>query len=301
MPSKSYSAGHFLLSLDGTHARLDKLAGGSIRGEVAIFRTGSESLPVKRISAVRYEPFRLAVGMGMGQPLYDWIKAALGGAPVAKNGSVALVNAAGKAEAYRHFRDALVQEVTVSRRSTGAARRRPTSRSRSPPSRSPTPPATARSSRPTVNAEAEEVARSNFRFRLTGLEDACKRVATIDSFTVKQNLVEIAAGGSGIRTKHPTTLEIPNLRITFSAADVKPWQDWFDDFVVKGNAGPGNEKSGAIEFLDPSLKVTLGTLESRTVRHLLARLRVSGGSRKAGARYVAELYVQGMQIDLKNV
>ena len=77
-------------------------------------------------------------------------------------------------------------------------------------------------------------------------------MAKIDSLTVKQTIVEVAAGGSGIRTKHPTTLDIPNLKITFSAADAKPWQDWFDDFVVKGNAGPGNEKNGTIEFLDPS-------------------------------------------------
>ena len=85
--------------------------------------------------------------MGMGQPLYDWIKAALGGAPVAKNGSVALVSPAGKAEAYRHFRDALVQEVGFPALD-GSSKEPPTSRSRSLPSRSPTPPATGRSSRP---------------------------------------------------------------------------------------------------------------------------------------------------------
>ena len=41
--------------------------------------------------------------MGMGQPLYDWIKAALGGAPVSKDGTAALVNASDKAAAYRHL------------------------------------------------------------------------------------------------------------------------------------------------------------------------------------------------------
>ena len=139
-----------------------------------------------------------------------------------------------------------------------------------------------------------------FRFRLTGLEDACKRVATVDAFTIKQTIVELTDGASGIRTKRPTTLEIPNLRITFSAADVKPWQDWFDDFVVKGNAGLGNEKSGSIEFLDPSLKVTLGTVNPARCGIFALDFASSGGS-KAGARYVAELYVQGMQVDLKNV
>ena len=81
--------------------------------------------------------------MGMGQPLYDWIKAALGGAPVSKDGTVALVNATWQGDR---------------RIATSAARS--SRRSRSPaldgsskesafftitfsPRRSPTPPATA--------------------------------------------------------------------------------------------------------------------------------------------------------------
>ncbi len=139
------------------------------------------------------------------------------------------------------------------------------------------------------------------RCLLAGLEDACKRVTKIDSFTVKQSIVEFATGGSAIRTKHPTTLEIPNLRITFSAADAKPWQDWFDDFVIKGNAGPGNEKNDTIEFLDPSGKATLGTVNLVPCDIFSLDLESLGGTRNAGPRYAAELYVQGMQVDLKNV
>jgi hypothetical protein len=299
MPSQSHPAGHFLLSLGSTHVRLEKAAGGSIRGEVAIFRTGSESLPVKRISAVRYEPFRLAVGMGMGQPLYDWIKAALGGAPVAKNGSVALASSAGKAEAYRHFRDALIQEVGFPALD-GSSKETAYFTVALAPEHITHAAGDGAKLTATVTLKQKRWLASNFRFRLTGLENACKRVATVDAFTIKQTLVEVTDGASGIRTKRPTTLEIPNLRITFYAADVKPWQDWFDDFVVKGNAGPGNEKNGAIEFLDPSLKVILGTLDLARCGIFALDFAPSGGS-KAGARYVAELYVQAMQVDLKSV
>jgi hypothetical protein len=142
---------------------------------------------------------------------------------------------------------------------------------------------------------------SNFRFHLTGLEDACKRVTTIDAFTIKQTILEFVDDASGIRTKHPTTLEIPNLRITFSATDVKPWQDWFDDFVVKGNAGAGNENSGVIEFLDPSLKLTLGTVTLVRCGIFSLDFEPSGGSKKGGSPYVAEPDVQGMQVNLKHV
>ena len=301
MPKTSYPAGHFLLNLDGTLTRIEQLAGGAVRGEVSIFRTGSESLAIKRISGVRYEPFRVAVGMGMGQPLYDWIKAALGGAPVSKDGTAALVNASDKAAAYRHFRGALVEAITFPGLD-GSSKEPAFFTIKFSPEEITYAPGDGAKLKATVNAKQKKWLRSNFRFRLSGLEDACKRVATIDSFTVTQNVVEIVAGGSGIRTRHPTTLEIPNLKVTFSAPDAKPWQDWFDDFVINGNAGPGNEKNGTIEFLDPSGKATLGTVSLARCGIFALDLEPSGASKAAaGARYAAELYVQGMQVDLKSV
>ena len=52
MPPSSYSAGRFLLNLDGTLVGLPSLGGGSITGEVVTYRTGSGTVPVKRIAGV---------------------------------------------------------------------------------------------------------------------------------------------------------------------------------------------------------------------------------------------------------
>ena len=35
---------------------------------------------------------------------------------------------------------------------------------------------------------------------------------------------------------------------------------WFQDMVVKGNSGEQNERAGTLEFLDPTLKSTLFTI-----------------------------------------
>ena len=294
MPPSSYAAGRFLLNLDGTLVNLPTLVGGAIKGQVATYRAGSGALPVKLISGVRYEPFRLGVGMGMGQSLYDWIKAMITGSPVSKNGSVALANVKGKAEAYRNFRDALVEEVTFPALDAGSKEAALFGITLSP-SETTHVPGDGADLKTTVGSKQKKWLCSNFRFRLTGLEDACKRVAKIDSFTVKQNIAEVASGNSRIRTKQPTTLEIPNLAVTFSAADVKPWQDWFDDFVIKGNSGAGNEKNGTLELLDASLKDTLGTVT--LVRCGIFSLEPAAAG-TAVSRYVAELYVQGLNITL---
>jgi hypothetical protein len=71
--------------------------------------------------------------------------------------------------------------------------------------------------------------------------------------------------------------------------------------VIKGNAGPGTEKNGTIEFLDPSDKATLGTVNLVRCGIFSLDLESPGGTRNAGPRYAAELYVQGIQIDLKNL
>ena len=294
MPPSSYSAGRFLLNLDGTLVSLPSLGGGSIKGEVVTYRTGSGTVPVKRIAGVKYEPFALGIGMGMGQPLYDWIKAMIAGSPASKSGSIALANARGKAEAYRNFRNALVEEVAFPALDAASKEAALLAITLSPEEITHAP-GDGADLKATVGAKQKKWLCSNFRFRLAGLEDACKRVAKIESFTIKQNVAEMVSGSSRIKTKVPTTLEIPNLKVTFSAADAKPWQDWFNDFVVKGNSGAGNEKDGAIDLLDASLKDTLGTI---TLSHCGIFSLEFDTTGNGASRYVAELYVQGLQIDL---
>lgn len=67
---------------------------------------------------------------------------------------------------------------------------------------------------------------SSFKFELGSLP--CDRVTKIDSFTVKQ----------GVNSSRPAQLEIPNLKIYISTADVPAWQDWYRDFVIQGNCDP---------------------------------------------------------------
>ena len=65
--------------------------------------------------------------------------------------------------------------------------------------------------------------------------------------------------------------------------------------MIKGNSGAGNEKSGTIELLDPSLKQILGTVTLVGCGIVSLELGAAG---TGAARYVAELYVQGLDIAL---
>jgi hypothetical protein len=92
---------------------------------------------------------------------------------------------------------------------------------------------------------------SNFRFELGSLP--CNGVSKVDAFSIEQTVVQ----RDGRRV---TKLEVPNLKITFSAADASPWEDWL-------TAGGG--KSGEVQLLDararPWLRVELRGVRLRSL------------------------------------
>src|SRR5262249_51654960 len=106
---------------------------------------------------------------------------------------------------------------------------------------------------------------SNFRFTLSGLEADCKFVAKIDAFTLKQNVKQMTTGPDWMYQLEPTSLEIPNISLYVPMAKAQGFLAWHEDYVVKGNNGPDKEKNGGIEFLDPTRKTTLLTIELKRV------------------------------------
>jgi hypothetical protein len=53
------------MSLDDHTTRLRNFEGGNIEGEVETFDRGPQQTALKRISAIRFEPFTIGVGLSM--------------------------------------------------------------------------------------------------------------------------------------------------------------------------------------------------------------------------------------------
>ncbi len=133
---------------------------------------------------------------------------------------------------------------------------------------------------------------SNFRLQIDGLD--CSKVNKIDSFTVKQTVID-DVGESRDFVKEPGKLEFPNLVITLAESTVATWQDWFEDFVIKGNVGDDKERTGTLEFLSPNLVDTLATIKFFN----LGIFRLSSEKSESNAdnirRVKAELYCERME------
>lgn len=76
MSARSYAAGRFAFSIDGAFAAyIKKVQGGITKGELATHNLGTTNIQKKHLATITHETATLSIGLGMGKPLWDWIKA----------------------------------------------------------------------------------------------------------------------------------------------------------------------------------------------------------------------------------
>ena len=246
----------------------------------------------KHIGNVKYDDFNVQLGLSMGKPMYQWIKASFDHKALRKDGAIVACDFDRNVKSSREFQQALIPELGVPA-CDGAAQDPAYMTLKVAPeitrhkvgdgSTVSSPPSNQKTWLP-----------ANFRLKLGTLP--CAKVSKIDSFTVKQNVVE-STDGQGRFKLEPTSLEYPNLAVTLP--EDQAWYDWHEDFVIKGNNGDDKELSGAIEFLSLDLSKVLArvSLEHVGVFAINPVLREPNPS---GIRRVkVELYVEEMKFEYK--
>jgi hypothetical protein len=291
---RSYAAGSFSLVLDGKPCGFLKSAeGGGAVADVVVEKPGTSGASRKHLGGVRYEDLALRVGLGGAAALYDWIAATWQGKPLRHDGSVLSLDRTGKVVRERAFSAALVTSVTVPKLD-GASKDPAFLTVRLAPERVQRKDGGAKAQAPAAKAQKQWVA-SNFRLELGTLD--CSKVASIESFTVKQTVL-VDDGEIRRRTRGQTALEFPNLRVALAAVGAKTWFDWHEDFVVQGNNGQDRELAGAIVLLAPDRKAELARIELQQVGISALREPAPSAADQV-ARVVAELYCEGMTLSVK--
>jgi hypothetical protein len=287
--------GRFALELDGAAAGFVRsVEGGDISAEVVAEPVGPQPFAKKHIGNVKYEEFTLGVELGMSADVFEWIAGSWAATSTRRNGAIVEADANLDVKVRREFRDALVTETTVPALDASAKSPAELTVKVAPESITRTK-GSGKLARAAA-AKKKQWLVANFRLELADLD--AKTVSKIDAFTVKQT---VAADDIGARRDHlrePGKIEFPNLRVTLAESGAQTWNDWFDDFVVKGNNGDDREKNGSIVFLDPSLKQELGRVELKNVGIFALRRRSPAGDQVA--RVTAELYVESMELKWKS-
>ena len=273
--------------------------GGQAFSDVVVEKLGADHVQHKHLAGVKYEDITLSAGLGMEKTFYDWLAASwqFNNANSRKNGAVVFTDFNYAVRQTRQFYNALISETTIpacDASSKDAARLTITIA----PDHTSTTTKGSGNKYPSLSASAQKTwLPANFKLQIDGLD--CSKVAKIDSFTVKQSIIENAVGDDRIGSREPGAIEYPNLAITFLASSAASWQQWFDDFVVKGNNGDANEKNGTLTFLSNNLQAELGTVKFFNMG--IFKLDDDAAEDSGGnvvQRFRAELYVERMEISI---
>ena len=230
MPSttenRTYAAAHFGLELDGNKSIgvFRSIEGGGVRSEVMTYQHGGGLERWRQLGKPKFEDIKLQVGMSMSEPFAEWIEHFFSGNAVRKTGAILAADFYYKERARREFEGAMINSLTFPKlegqdknaayMGVGIAVEdmvfKKGSGSKLPP--------------PDMNPQKLWTA-CNFRFELSGFNAAVRRCSKIDSFTVKQDIVEYHMGGQLAPVKTPSPIEFPNIVFYVPEADAQPLAD----------------------------------------------------------------------------
>ena len=289
------AARNFVLTIGGQQAGyLSSFKGGNAVGEV-VKVTGPTSIAKKHLANIHYEPITIEVGIGMSKPLSDWLVSMLRGTQAPTNGAVLVLDSQMKVVQELNFSAALITSVSFPKLDGSSKDAARVTLEITPNTVVTTKGSGAVVTTPSVKQKSS--LESSFRFELDGLDT--KRVTKIEAFTIKQKLLTEAVGGMRETIPKPGELEIPNIRVSFSAASLEPWTRWFEEFVLRGINDDRHEKQGRIVLLGPNLKDELLTLTLSNIGIFALREYQAAANNDAIGPVEADLYIERMELSAK--
>jgi hypothetical protein len=285
-----------VLELDGEIVGAPQSSEGG--GASAIVNGSLDSALVVRkdVTGVTYDPISVGVGLGMGPAFFDWVRGFFERDFQRRNGAIISADFNYRELSRREFQDALVTEVAFPTLDGGS--KEPAFMTvKLQPESTQFKPGSGGKVTPPAPSKAKNWLVSNFDVELSGLESATKRVSKVDGFAVKTKFLE--QEGEIRPFESQPYLEVPNLVLSVPTRDVQPFVDWFEDFVIKGNAGPENERKGAIVCLAPNQQDELLRIELLQVGIVsIGETNLEANSEQV-RRFRVELYVEEMKLQIK--
>lgn len=253
-PNRAYSAAHFALELDDNQqvGLFRSIEGGSIKADVMTYQNGSNYDRWRQLGKPKFEDIKIQTGMSMSEAFYTWIANFFKGVPDRTNGAVVAADFNYSERARREFKEAMIKELTFPKLD---------GQDKNPAYMTVAlaveeivflPGNKSRRVADAAGTENQKLwASCNFSFSLDGLDAACKRVSKIDSFTIKQNILEYHTGAQRAPLKMPSQIDFPQITFYVPSADAAPFLKRFKERGVEGALrGNSQNKSGELVVFD---------------------------------------------------
>jgi hypothetical protein len=250
--SKSFSAGHFELMLDGSKitTHLKNVSGGWAKAQAIDDGKGTSSGRMKHLGPVEIDPMSVEFGLAAGNPVLKWIQGSWNRKWTRQSGQITHADFNLKQTFEHHFSDALMLEATFPALDAYSKETAMLKCKFLPElvRTVQTEPGAALAPRSTD--KQKYWASSSFRLsfdQFDGMEHTCK----IDAMTIKQGVKKLYTGKDRFPQIEPTKIEFPNIVGYISLGYAKPLLKWHDEYVFKGDKDPKAQLSGTIDFLPP--------------------------------------------------
>jgi hypothetical protein len=297
--TKSFTAGHFELQIDGhkTTTFLRNVSGGWVKAGVIDDPMGTSSHRIKHLGPVEVDPMQVEFGLAGSAPILKWIQGSWSRTWARRNGQITHADFNLKQTFEHWFYDALLLEATFP--TLDANSREPAFlkckwqaenvRTLSTPNsntqlQSQTPP------------DQKRWVPSAFRLRIDQF-DGMEYTSKIDSLTIKQGVKKMHTGKDRLPQIEPTGLQFPNVVGYISLAHASRLLQWHDEYVVKGDKDPRAQLSGTIEFLTPDRKNSIFNINLFEAGLMYAQIEDATANAEQIKRVKFELFVGRMSLD----
>jgi phage tail-like protein len=252
----AYSAAHFGLELHGMSklGMFRSIEGGGLKADVMTHQTGGQYDKWRQLGKPKFEDIKLQVGMSMSEPFYGWIAEFFKGNPVRKNGTIVAADFYYKERARREFTDAMINELVFPKLD---ANDKNTAYMNVGMSVEDIVFKKGDGSTPLVQNQGFDEQKNwkacNFRFSIDGIK-GCDRVTKIDSFTIKQTVLEYHSGGRRSASKSPSAIEWPQISFYVPEADAEDLHAHFKRRGVGGEVPGLKRLHGTIDAYDNKME-----------------------------------------------
>ncbi|HUS31825.1 MAG TPA: phage tail protein [Kofleriaceae bacterium] len=268
--NRAYAAAHFALELDGKEdvGMFRSVEGGGVKADVMTYQPAPSQenggyQKWRQLGKPKFDDIKLQVGMSMAQPFYAWLADFFVGKATRKTGAIVAADFYYNERARRDFKGAMIRELTFPKLDAADKNAIYMNISVCVEDIEFKKGSGTKLKVPEKTSGQKLWTACNFTFKLDGLDEACRRVTKIDSFTVKQAVAEYHAGGFKAAIKTPTAMEFPNLIFYVPEADAQPFMEH-----MQASVGFGKDL-GKGKVRDPkTLNGSISTFDNEN-RHLL--------------------------------
>jgi len=252
--NRTYSAAHFALELDGNKnvGVFRSIEGGGAKQDPIKYNNGMEQPTFLRQGRLKFEDFKVQVGMAMSEPFYTWIESFFAGQTLRKTGAVVAADFYFNERARRQFDQAMITEVVFPKLDGGDKGAAYMNVTISPETVTYAVGSGAKIEQNAGFSQQKHWSPANFDLSIDGFAPSCARVTKIDSFTIKQKVVEYNEGMRRSTVKLPSRIEYPNLVFYIPEADSKALVEHHNKYNVDGAVEPDTRLHGEINCYDNS-------------------------------------------------